>query len=114
MSFAVAYAGPTFEPGERVHFSWMTGRGVRGDPMVDHRVDGVVAFAWVSPLRMQKIRRHHPHEHMLRQRDMATMVAIDLDGGGRLVVDGRRVHHNKRKAQQVISFWSSPTPPQSA
>lgn len=98
----VTYAETEFIRGERVRCVKQVGEGVRGNPYRDIVIDGVIALVW----------RHKRHRNALR------WIAIDMDGGGRLIACELFVFHLKRKPPRVLSTThtgdDSPPPPRGA
>lgn len=98
----VTYAETEFIRGERVRYVKQEGEGVRGNPYRDVVVEGVIALVW-----RRKGSRGAPR-----------CIAIDLDGGGRLLASERHVFHLQRKPQRVASVFEygddNDTPPRGA
>ena len=85
----IIYGDVEYAKGERVHYSWSSGRGVRGDPYLSHRTYGTVVAAWYR-----------------KKGNRGRVVSVRLnDGGCHLIAPWRRVHHDKRKAQPIVAQW---------
>lgn len=81
------YEEVEFLIGDRVIFEKLAGDGVKGDPFRKESAVGAVAVVWRS-------------KRLGRQR----IIAIDLDGGGRLLVLEYFVRHEKKKPPRVKSI----------